>query len=83
MAELFGRKDGTSGGRGGSMHLFDGERRFLGGYGIVNLHGQYAIDKGWNLFARANNVFDKRYELRRDYAVAGASVFVGVRYEPQ
>ena len=35
MAELFGRKDGTSGGRGGSMHLFDGERRFLGGYGIV------------------------------------------------
>ena len=35
MAELFGREDGTSGGRGGSMHLFDGERRFLGGYGIV------------------------------------------------
>ncbi len=35
MAELFGRKDGTSGGRGGSMHLFDGDRRFLGGYGIV------------------------------------------------
>ncbi len=35
MAELFGRSDGTSGGRGGSMHLFDGERRFLGGYGIV------------------------------------------------
>ena len=35
MAELFGRVDGTSGGRGGSMHLFDVERRFLGGYGIV------------------------------------------------
>ena len=35
MAELFGRKDGVSGGRGGSMHLFDYERRFLGGYGIV------------------------------------------------
>jgi vitamin B12 transporter len=55
----------------------------LGGYGIVNLHGQYAIDKGWSLFARANNVFDKRYELRRDYATAGANVFVGVRYEPK
>lgn len=35
MAELFGRETGTSGGRGGSMHIFDGERRFMGGYGIV------------------------------------------------
>src|SRR6185436_12799688 len=35
MAELFGRVDGTSGGRGGSMHIFDRERRFMGGYGIV------------------------------------------------
>jgi len=35
MSELFGRVDGTSGGRGGSMHIFDLERRFMGGYGIV------------------------------------------------
>ena len=35
MAELFGKKTGVSGGRGGSMHMFDGERRFMGGYGIV------------------------------------------------
>jgi pyruvate dehydrogenase E1 component subunit alpha len=35
MAEIFGRADGTSGGRGGSMHIFDLERRFMGGYGIV------------------------------------------------
>ncbi|MFN8160336.1 MAG: pyruvate dehydrogenase (acetyl-transferring) E1 component subunit alpha [Solirubrobacterales bacterium] len=35
MAELFGRADGTSGGRGGSMHIFDLASRFMGGYGIV------------------------------------------------
>jgi len=35
MAELFGREDGCCRGRGGSMHMFDAERRFMGGYGIV------------------------------------------------
>jgi pyruvate dehydrogenase E1 component alpha subunit len=35
MAELFGRDEGVSHGRGGSMHMFDLENRFMGGYGIV------------------------------------------------
>ena len=35
MAELFGRESGVSHGRGGSMHMFDLENRFMGGYGIV------------------------------------------------
>ena len=35
MAELFGRETGVSKGRGGSMHMFDIENRFMGGYGIV------------------------------------------------
>src|SRR3954454_879784 len=35
MAELFGREAGVSHGRGGSMHMFDLENRFMGGYGIV------------------------------------------------
>ncbi|MDQ4041197.1 MAG: pyruvate dehydrogenase (acetyl-transferring) E1 component subunit alpha [Actinomycetota bacterium] len=35
MAELFGKEDGVCRGRGGSMHMFDLARRFMGGYGIV------------------------------------------------
>jgi pyruvate dehydrogenase E1 component alpha subunit len=35
MAEMFGRTNGCSRGRGGSMHLFDAARRFYGGYAIV------------------------------------------------
>ena len=35
MAELFGKRDGCSKGHGGSMHMFDASRRFMGGYGIV------------------------------------------------
>jgi pyruvate dehydrogenase E1 component alpha subunit len=47
MAELFGRVDGCCGGHGGSMHMFDSERRFMGGYGIVG--GNLPIGAGIGL----------------------------------
>ena len=47
MAELYGRSTGTSGGRGGSMHIFDLEHRFMGGWGIVG--GNVPIGAGFAL----------------------------------
>ncbi len=44
MAELFGRVDGCCGGRGGSMHLFDVDKGFMGGHGIVG--GQIPLGAG-------------------------------------
>lgn len=38
MAELFGKVTGLCKGKGGSMHLIDAERRFMGGYAIVGGH---------------------------------------------
>jgi pyruvate dehydrogenase E1 component alpha subunit len=47
MAELFGRQDGCSGGKGGSMHLFDTGINFLGGHGIVGAHIPLAAGVGF------------------------------------
>jgi pyruvate dehydrogenase E1 component alpha subunit len=35
LAEMYGKREGASGGRGGSMHIFDAARRFYGGNAIV------------------------------------------------
>src|SRR2546423_3937434 len=47
MAELFGKATGCSKGKGGSMHLFDVGRRFLGGHGIVGGHIPLAAGLGF------------------------------------
>jgi vitamin B12 transporter len=52
----------------------------LGGYGIVNLYGSYNFARNWSVFGRWNNVFDKNYEVARNYATPGSNLFVGVNY---
>lgn len=47
MAELFGKSTGSSKGYGGSMHIFDKEHGFLGGWGIVGGHVPLANGVGW------------------------------------
>jgi pyruvate dehydrogenase E1 component alpha subunit len=55
MAELFGRKDGCSGGKGGSMHIFDKNVNFLGGHGIVGGHIPLAAGVGWAIKYRGGD----------------------------
>lgn len=47
MAELCGKATGTSGGKGGSMHLFDVSKHFMGGHAIVG--GQFPLAVGMAL----------------------------------
>ena len=46
MCEMFGKSTGCSGGRGGSMHLFDAATRFFGGNAIVGGHLPVAVGLG-------------------------------------
>lgn len=46
MSEMFGKSTGCSGGRGGSMHLFDESVRFYGGNAIVGGHLPLAVGLG-------------------------------------
>lgn len=55
MAELFGRAAGCSGGKGGSMHLFDSKLNFLGGHGIVGGHIPIATGVGFAISYRGGD----------------------------
>lgn len=55
MAELFGRVDGCSRGKGGSMHLFDRNLNFLGGHGIVGGHVPLASGVGFAIKYRGGD----------------------------
>jgi pyruvate dehydrogenase E1 component alpha subunit len=55
MAELFGRATGTSHGKGGSMHIFDRHKNFLGGHGIVGAHVPLATGVGFAIKYRGGD----------------------------
>ena len=65
----------------------------LGGYALVNLIANFALNADWSLNARLNNVFDREYALATTassfapsapaYNTPGANLFVGVRWQPK
>src|SRR5436309_6511724 len=55
MAELFGKAAGIAKGKGGSMHLFDVEHGFYGGYGIVGGHLTLATGAAYALRYRGSD----------------------------
>jgi pyruvate dehydrogenase E1 component alpha subunit len=55
MAELYGRADGASGGKGGSMHIFDAETRFMGGHGIVGNQVPLGTGIAWKIKYRGED----------------------------
>jgi vitamin B12 transporter len=54
--------------------------RRLGGYGLVNLVVEWTASPTTTFFVRADNVFDRHYELAADFGTGGARVFGGVRW---
>lgn len=55
----------------------------LGGYGIVNLSASGEVARDLTLVARVDNVADKNYQLVKDYATAGRTVYVGLKWQPR
>lgn len=55
MAELYGKSGGSSGGKGGSMHIFDAATRFMGGHGIVGGQVPLATGIAWKIKYRGED----------------------------
>lgn len=61
---------------------YDSDRNPMGGYGILSASATYPLQKGLDLFARLENLGDRRYETAWGYAMPPRTVFVGLRYQP-
>lgn len=57
--------------------------RRLGGFGLLDIRGEYAFAADWTLQARLANVFDKHYETAAFYNQPGREWSLSLRFAPQ
>jgi vitamin B12 transporter len=57
--------------------------RRLPGFGTVDLHARYAVNKDWSLALRLNNLGDKFYETAYGYNQPGRAAYVTLHWAPQ
>ena len=67
----------------GSRYAVSGNTKELGGYALVDLYADYALNPTTRLFARVNNAFDRDYTQLAGYNTAGREWLVGVNWQPK
>lgn len=80
---LYGADVGTEIQAAGSRFTKDSNRDEVGGFTLFNAYVRKSISKEWGLEGRINNVFNKQYELVKNFNTPGTNFFVGLRYTPQ
>lgn len=64
-------------------HDKEGDAKILGGYTLFNLTASTRVAKDFTLFARLDNLMDRDYTVAKDYATAGRTLWVGLKWMPQ
>jgi vitamin B12 transporter len=57
--------------------------RPLEGYAILDLRGEYHLDRDWRLQARLENLLDKDYQTAYLYNQPGRGLYLNLRYQPK
>lgn len=66
-------------GQGGRV---DSNGASMSGYGVLSASATWPVQRGLDLFARLDNLTDRRYETTWGYNMPPRTVFVGLRYQP-
>lgn len=55
----------------------------LAGYALLSVHASYKLGASWRLLARVDNLTNAQYQLAKDFATPGRSVYLGLKWAPK